>query len=180
MHKFNLFLALLVGAGLAATGPQADADVAPYGGCDESWRYVKSEGADWCRAHGWTVRNRVLIDNHGVSREIVLPACRFEDGSRQRDNCVEHGDRINDGTRPAFSYWIHQGAREAGKPVSSWLHYFWTADPRVAAGDRWVSTDEDRELDSRYSPKDWNDCYVTASPVRADIRCADGTRVASR
>jgi len=31
----------------------------PYGGCDEAWQAPYSEGADWCRDHGWTIAHPV-------------------------------------------------------------------------------------------------------------------------
>ena len=30
----------------------------PYGGCDEAWQAPDSDGANWCRSHGFDVPSR--------------------------------------------------------------------------------------------------------------------------
>jgi hypothetical protein len=56
---------------------------APYGGCAEAWQAPRSEGARWCRSHGWLVGARYVVSPRKVLRFYHLPPCRYEDGSGQ-------------------------------------------------------------------------------------------------
>src|SRR5262245_63358868 len=60
----------------------------PYGGCAEAWQAPHSKGADECRAHGWTVRARLVVGPHRWVRYNNLPHCREEDGSGQKSACT--------------------------------------------------------------------------------------------
>lgn len=52
----------------------------PYGGCKEAIDYPHSDGADWCRAHGWTVTRRIIIrPDRWVIAYRNLPVCVVED-----------------------------------------------------------------------------------------------------
>ena len=67
----------------------------PYGGCKESWPFnVDTPGADDCRALGWIITNRVLLDPNHVLRGTTLPTCKYEDGSGQRGRkCIWNGGK---------------------------------------------------------------------------------------
>lgn len=56
---------------------------APYGGCAEAWQAPRSEGARYCRSHGWLVGARYVVSPRKVLRMYDLPSCRYEDGSGQ-------------------------------------------------------------------------------------------------
>jgi hypothetical protein len=75
----------LVTGGCAVTQP-ADAatpTVAPYGGCGEVLQdfpaYLHTQGADWCRAHGWTIRRHFVLNPRNQVRWIDLPPCGVKD-----------------------------------------------------------------------------------------------------
>ena len=53
----------------------------PYGGCAEAWQAPRSEGAQWCRDHGWTVGARYVISPRRILRHYRLPSCEVEDAS---------------------------------------------------------------------------------------------------
>ena len=80
MRRTILTVTLAAALSTLSTPPAA---AQPYGGCDEAWQAPKSEGAEWCRDHGWTVRARYVIGPAGYLRYSSLPSCRFEDGSGQ-------------------------------------------------------------------------------------------------
>ena len=56
---------------------------APYGGCAEVLQdfpaYLHTEGADWCRDHGWTIRRHLVVGPHGVVRYNTMTPCDWED-----------------------------------------------------------------------------------------------------
>ena len=70
---------------------KADAsDYQPYGGCKEAINYPRSEGADICRQHGWTITRHIIVrpDKVAVSwwrlptcQRAVLGPCHAEDWS---------------------------------------------------------------------------------------------------
>lgn len=75
----------------AAQTQGAQPQGAPYGGCEEVLQdypaYIHTEGAQWCRKHGWTLRPNVAISPRHVLRYYNLPSCKYEDGSGQRATC---------------------------------------------------------------------------------------------
>lgn len=94
--------ALIIGISLGAS-PASNADHAtspapgePYGGCDEAWQAPKSEGAAWCRRHGWTVRPNFVIDKHNVLRTTRFGACENEDSTGCYWNAMTRGNHIGD------------------------------------------------------------------------------------
>lgn len=77
----------------------------PYGGCVEAHRYPHSRGARECRAHGWTIRTRLVVGPHHWVRFSTLPHCETEDGSHTHRPCSWNFDRT-DGNGIGRSYWI--------------------------------------------------------------------------
>jgi hypothetical protein len=92
------FTALTIGA-------QADAGPT-YGGCGEAWQAPSSQGAAWCRGHGWIVRARIVIGPHRYVHMTALPHCRFEDGSGQRSACTWNVGRPIDGNGIGRAYVV--------------------------------------------------------------------------
>jgi hypothetical protein len=81
-RRLALFLIFIVAVGAFLglwLSPGRAYSAEPYGGCDEAWQAPHSEGADWCREHGWTVRSRFVIGPKGWLRANRLPDCRQED-----------------------------------------------------------------------------------------------------
>lgn len=76
--RIGLGIAAIIAAVVGTiTTPPAHADQ-PYGGCKEagqSMMTVTSQGADDCRAHGWTIRRTIVIDPHGWVRATTLTPC---------------------------------------------------------------------------------------------------------
>src|SRR5262245_46665843 len=77
-----------------------DGWAAPYGGCDEVVQdgivYVDTEGAGWCRAHGWTVRKRLVVGPNKWVKFSRLTECWQEDGGTGPFPCewnFDHGKR---------------------------------------------------------------------------------------
>lgn len=79
---------VLLSACILAFGGKADAagtlyqpnQQAPYGGCKEANVNVHSDGARWCRQHGWIVMKRLLVSPNGKA-STGLPRCKSEDAS---------------------------------------------------------------------------------------------------
>jgi hypothetical protein len=144
------------------TGPgHADA---PYGGCKEAWQAPHSQGADWCRAHGWTVRARLLVGPHGVVRMHRLPHCREEDGSGQRSACTWNIGRRVDGDGQGLSYWVGPGDR---------VHYVW---PERPLGEPTPPELADALAEGMVD-ENWDTCWLDENHTH--VRCPDGylTRV---
>jgi len=87
----RITLALLAGAllSLLLVATPASAQQ-PYGGCKEARLYSQSDGAAWCRAHGWIVRPRALVGPVGHIYYMDLRPCHYEDGSRPGDRQQRH------------------------------------------------------------------------------------------
>ena len=51
----------------------------PYGGCKEAIDYPHSEGADWCRDHGWTVTRSIVVRPDRWVVNYRMPLCEVED-----------------------------------------------------------------------------------------------------
>ena len=62
---------------IGVTMDEADAsDYQPYGGCKEAIDYPRTEGADICRRHGWTVTRHIIVRPDGyVVAWQNLPRC---------------------------------------------------------------------------------------------------------
>jgi hypothetical protein len=97
----TLMLALVVVIFTLANSKPANA-VPPYGGCDEAWQAPRSEGAAWCRSHGWTVWSRLVVGPRHVVRYSHLPTCRFEDASSGPLPCSWNFDSNRNG----LSYYV--------------------------------------------------------------------------
>ena len=97
----------------------------PYGGCKEAWQAPHSEGAAACRAHGWTVRHRIVVNPRRHVRYENLQPCREEDGSGQRRTCSWNFPGDHTGNGRGLSYFVTHAPRR--------FHYVvWpTADPRM-------------------------------------------------
>lgn len=52
-------------------------DYQPYGGCKEAISYPRSEGADICRRHGWTITRHIIVRPDKVAISWYhLPVCQ--------------------------------------------------------------------------------------------------------
>ena len=121
----------LVSLGIIATGNSSataagrlSASVQPYGGCKEAHAYPQTRGAADCRALGWTVRPRLVVDPRGVVRFSRLPHCAIEDASSGPVPCSWNFGP-GDGNGRGLSYWVDRHDR---------THY--VTMPRHAAGVR--------------------------------------------
>jgi hypothetical protein len=165
--------ALTWAAVLVFTSPKAEAAPLvterwqqPYGGCDEAWQAPSSAGADECRAHGWTIRARLVVGPRGVVRMSALPHCRNEDGSGQRSAC---------------SWNFHDGQRDGdGRGASLWLdrhdrsHYVWATNPlRARPAWHWANRVDQRLL---HVPRqcitlEWSTVASVAGGAGVTARC---------
>ena len=69
----------------------------PSGGCTEAWQAPKSKGAAQCRAHGWTVTARLVLDPRHIVKYSTVQQCRFEDGrDRRKRTCMWYGNLQGD------------------------------------------------------------------------------------
>lgn len=111
IHIPHILLAMVTVAVILAASLVVDRAAAaePYGGCDEAWQAPDSPGSDWCRDHGWTVTRKIVVGPRGWVRANRLPACTFEDGSRQRSACFWNADRRGNGT--GSDYWLDRQDR---------------------------------------------------------------------
>lgn len=82
----------LLGLLMVVVGQPADAATQPYGGCDEGWQAPRSAGADDCRALGWTIRKRLVVNNHGRVVVHAMPSCPSEDAGRFCSWNINPGD----------------------------------------------------------------------------------------
>lgn len=86
----------------------------PYGGCKEAWIAPHSEGADYCRSIGWTVRYNLTVNPHKVIRHNAMRGCRTEDAGH---NCIWLGEQR--GNREGLTFWRGKAGR---------AHYVWPYD----------------------------------------------------
>jgi hypothetical protein len=78
-----LIFALVPSPSHSATGEASSTlnQSQPYGGCKEAWQAPQSDGADWCRDHGWVVRKRIVVGPKNWVRYYTLNECAVEDAS---------------------------------------------------------------------------------------------------
>jgi hypothetical protein len=171
----NVMLGVILGCALTLTSTivgmqQADA-APPYGGCKEAWQAPQSEGADWCRDRGWTVRKRVVLNPHAVLRYWNLDPCTYEDGSGQTNVCGWLGNK--DGNGRGLSYYI------TGPEDQRTGHFLWSPNPLTNHPKRqWVDSGLADALaeGSAYdaTTRDWNDCWVKYGKQTTTVACPDG------
>jgi len=105
-------VAILIGTATALT-EAAHADdftpgvrlVQPYGGCKEAIDYPHSDGADWCRAHGWTVTRRIVIRPDRWVLAHRLPVCI--DGETDTPCRWNFGGGQPHGNGEGRAYWVN-------------------------------------------------------------------------
>ena len=102
MSGRRIVVIALLAAALTWWLSPARADAAPYGGCDEAWRYPASAGAQDCRDAGWTVTRRILVGPHGHVRWTNYRPCRTEDSL----NCIWRANR--QGNRLGRSFYVNR------------------------------------------------------------------------
>lgn len=170
---FSLIAGLLV-AGVLVMAAPAKANLVtrsvPYGGCKEVVQdpatMGRTEGGAWCRAHGWTIRPRLVVGDRGVVRFHRMPSCEHEDASSDRP--CSWNIRGGDGNGRGLAFWADE---------RNHAHYVWPSNPAHKDGWRWVS----RPLGDALSEgedgtsRDWGRCVVRRGPTTV-IRCADGWR----
>lgn len=101
-------IALAVAAATLTPATPAFADwTQPYGGCDEAWQAPRSAGADACRDHGWTVRTRLVVNNHGRVAFHTMPSCPSEDAGRFCSWNINPGD----GNGRGDAFWRDSAGR---------------------------------------------------------------------
>lgn len=102
---------LIVALGLTLTMPSsgqaADTNPVPYGGCREGGVAPHSEGARWCRNHGWIITRMVTISPHGAAVTGFKP-CREEDSRRCYWNALKRGNGYGHGfiSLPGRTVWV--------------------------------------------------------------------------
>jgi hypothetical protein len=116
----NIMVGTILGCALTLTstivGTQhADASQ-PYGGCDEAWQAPQSEGADWCRDHGWTVHKRFVLNRNDVPVALRVNPCQTEDSDGW---CYWNAEEQGDGEGNSF---IIRGERD-GKHRIWWVNF---------------------------------------------------------
>jgi hypothetical protein len=159
-----------------ATGPAQSAELAPYGGCDEAWQAPQSDGADWCRDHGWTVTGRLVIGPRAVVRYSSLPHCRVEDASRGPVPCTWNVGPGVDGNGVGLAFVSHD--REA-------YRYVWPESlPANNSGWGWLTRYGQRVMDRHAGQRDeragvvWRECVMRMGPTTV-TKCPNGFRVVS-
>ena len=159
----------------ADQGAEGYPTIQPYGGCKEALLYPYSAGADWCRAHGWTITygwygRNVVVNPHGVVVASRLPHCHDENGTGTRWPCSWNFDSAHPGT----SFWIgHWGTN----------HYVWPTSP-INRVWHWVDDDLAKRLAHSAIPGAstyrWTRCVVAhnaATDLAATsgvVRCPNG------
>jgi len=133
----------------------------PYGGCKEAHLAPHSAGAQDCRAHGWTVRGRIVVNRHGVVKYLALPHCREEDGSGQRPTCGWNLGGRTDGNGRGLSYFVDRHDR---------VHYVW---PERPLGEPTPAPLADALAEGERH-EDWATCWLEETPTH--VRCPDGYR----
>lgn len=127
MRKISTILAMAATTATILIASPAQASQ-PYGGCKEAHLAPHSSGASWCRAHGWTVTRRLVVNRYHKVVFDRLPLCRQEDGSGQRSACTwnlhpstPQGNGIGKG------YWLDRRDR---------AHFVWNVKFCLAASTR--------------------------------------------
>ena len=170
---------LMLGGLLAVAGPgqaQQTRWQQPYGGCVEGHNYPHSQGADECRDHGWTVRQRLVVGPHGVVRFASLPLCREEDGSGQRSACT-----WNFGPGPEGLYHPH-GHTGDDQGLAFWVdrhdrvHYVWGWYSPITGRWAWVNQELGDALaeGEQQEPNNWRACMYRWRHGLAQVACPDG------
>lgn len=150
---------------------------APYGGCKEVVqdppRMTHTEGAAWCREHGWTIQPRLVVGPHGTVRYHRLPSCTYEDGSGSPLPC-SWNIRSGDGNGIGLAYWIgvhhHTHWVWAHSPVSGHPHRQWV--------DSGLADALAEGFDGPTVRHQWEHCYFQVGAT-STVRCPSGFRVAS-
>ena len=88
----------------------------PYGGCDEAWQAPHSQGADDCRALGWTVRPRFVLSPKDRVKYLDLRPCEQEDSDGP---CYWNAQTMGNGEGDSF---IIRGERD-GKHRIWWVAF---------------------------------------------------------
>lgn len=91
---------ILIGQGRANAAPPAPL----YGGCVEAWQAPQSLGADDCRAKGWTIKSRLVLDPYNRVRIVRVPPCVYEDQS----NCYWNAQQMGNGRGDSFVNLRHR------------------------------------------------------------------------
>lgn len=145
----------------------------PYGGCKEAWQAPQSDGADWCRDHGWTVRGNLVVGPRGVVRYDAMPECRHEDGSGQRAACSWNFWGHYQGNGRGLSYWVDRADR---------ARYVWATVDQPREIGPWVTRDQARTLREGYGAPGgfvrWTQCVNRIGDTSVTI-CPNGRRVTS-
>jgi len=153
---------------------QQPAKQQPYGGCDEGWQAPRSIGARECRALGWVVRPRLVVDPHGLVVMSRLPHCTFEDASSGPIPCSYNFGRPTDGFGGGLAFWV------TGTHAHNRTHYVWTTRPHN--GWTWVSrslADALAESGERGADtRNWEQCK-SRQGTHLTVRCADGVYLRS-
>lgn len=161
----------ILGIALLWTGCQASAEAhQPYGGCKEAWQAPASWGAEHCREHGWTVRARLVVNQHGVVVMSRLPRCRYEDGSSQAQPC-SWNFTPGDGNSRGLALWYDARDR---------AHFVWAKSP-IRSNWEWVTRRQGDRLarSERAYYRKWEACITRQVRRSTRVVCADGLRVRS-
>jgi hypothetical protein len=164
-------VSLTLGFFLAGKADAADW-TQPYGGCDEAWQAPHSEGADACRAHGWTVRSHLVIDPHRVVRMSSLISCGVEDASDGTVPCSWNFGST-DGNGRGLSFFVSRAHR---------FHFVWATDPTTGTRWQWVSRSLGDALAESGAPRattrDWQRCIVKYADTTV-VSCPNGDKFTS-
>jgi hypothetical protein len=142
----------------------------PYGGCEEASLAPHSAGANQCRAHGWTIKTRLVVNGHGVLKGSGLPHCREEDGTGQRAACSWNFPDFTvpitqDGNGKGLSYWVG---------VYDKVHYVWPVRP-IHGRWHWVTPElGDALAEGEQHEADWTNCMFRWRHGLAQVMCPDG------
>lgn len=158
----TLALLGLAGPGLAHSAHWQQ----PYGGCEEGTLAPHSAGANECRAHGWTIRRRLAVNDRGTVVGSGLPHCVNEDGSGQRAACSwNFHDGSTDGNGEGLSYWFDRHDR---------IHYVWPRPARYP----WMPVSQslaDALAEGDQPGRHWHRCRTTGVKARViRVACPDG------
>lgn len=162
-HLWTIAVGALILSAFFTVLAARSADAAPYGGCDEAYRYPTSDGADWCRRHGWTVTGSLVVSPHSVVMASRIPHCRYEDGSGQRERCL--WDASVDGVNGRGDSFIERRGD---------VRYVWMNSP-TGHGWKWVDEEWAFTLDIVLGRHNWSSCVVLDTKHRDWIDCAGPT-----
>lgn len=104
---------IIIGVGLlfwslvaVALATEAKAEAQPYGGCVEAHRYPHSAGANDCRAAGWIIKRKLVVNPHVVVVYSTMPHCKGERIRSCTWNVIFSRDRsVCDGDCYRAPYW---------------------------------------------------------------------------